>query len=163
MNTTSPIIRYKQKLMSSIINSPELISLLDKRYVVNGECVDVDEGLVYKQIFPFYYIPDTQTEKLSYIILKVDGLGIRNKLYNKAKVCICVISHQDCMKVENGRGTRIDLIAEIIEDMFNGRDDFGFGEMELKTNIESSINDKHRCRILDFVVEDFNANACKNS
>lgn len=163
MSTTSPIVRYKQKLISSIINSPELISLIDKNYVVNGECIGVDDGLMYKQIFPYYYIPGTQTEKLSYIILKVDGLGVKNKLYNRAKVCICVISHQDCMKVENGRGTRIDLMAEIIEDMFNGNDNFGFGEMELRSNIESSINDTHRCRILEFMIEDFNADACQNN
>ena len=33
MGKVSPIVRYKKKLMSAIINSPELIELLDSSYV----------------------------------------------------------------------------------------------------------------------------------
>ena len=66
------------------------------------------------------------------------------------------------MKVEDENGTRIDLMGEIIEDLFNGRDDFGFGEMELKSNAEININTTYRGRELRFFVEDFNADACKD-
>lgn len=161
MGKTSPITRYKNKLMSSIINSPELIALVNDSYIEDGEIIDAN-GLVYKQIFPFYYIPDTQTETLSYVIMKVNGLGVSGKIYNKAEVYICVMSHQDIMKVEDAGGTRIDLMGEIIEDLFNGRDDFGFGEMELKSNAEININTTYRGRELRFFVEDFNADACKD-
>ena len=161
MARTSPIKKYKNKLMLSIATSPELIELVNKDYVDSGECVDSDE-LIYKQLFPYYYIPETQTEALSYITMKVNGLGVKGKIYNKAEVYICVISHQDCMYVKGGGGTRIDLMGEIIEELFNGRDDFGFGEMELKSNIETSVNTSHRCRELRFLVEDFNADACRD-
>ena len=160
MGKTSPITRYKNKLISSIVNSPELISLINEKYVKDGECVDADD-LIYKQIFPFYFIPETQVKALSYVIMKVDGLGTKNKIYNKAEVYICVISHQNVMKTNKG-GTRIDLMAEIIEDLFNGKDDFGFGEMELKYNIEDNINNTHRCRVLKFSIDDFNSDACSN-
>ena len=160
MARTSPIIRYKRKLISSIVNSPNLISLINSDYIEDGECVD-SEKLVYKQIFPFYYIPDTQKEAKSYVIMKVNGLGMKNKIYNKAEVIICVISHQDIMEMKTGE-TRIDSMGEMIEELFNGRDDFGFGEMELKFNHEDEINTNHRCRVLKFVVEDFNADACSD-
>lgn len=160
MAKTSPITRYKNKLMNCIINSPELISLINDYYITDGEC-DGAEELAYKNIFPFYYIPDTQTVSQAYVIMKVNGLGTKNKIYNKVEVYICVISHQDIMKTDCG-GTRIDLMSEIVEDLFNGRDDFGFGEMELKTNTEGEININHRCRILRFMVEDFNADACSD-
>lgn len=161
---SSAIIRYKRKLMSSIVNSPELITLIDPKYVnADGDCVDVDDdeiGLVYKQIFPYYYIPETQTETLSYVIMKVNGLGKVDKMYTKAEVYICVISHQDIMRVKGGKGTRIDMMGEVVEKLFNGRDDFGFGEMELKSDVETNINNIHRCRELRFIVEDFNPSAC---
>lgn len=160
MARTSPITRYKRKLITSIVNSPDLIALVNDNYIEDGECIDSDE-LIYKQIFPFYYIPDTQTKAQSYVIMKVNGLGVKNKIYSKAEVYICVVSHQDIMQTKGG-GTRIDLMGEIIEDLFNGRDDFGFGEMELKFNTEDEINTNHRCRIIKFVVEDFNADACSN-
>ena len=160
MGRTSPIVRYKKKLITAIATSPELVALINDDYIdENGECVDSDE-LIYKQIFPYYYIPETQNEQKSYVIMKVNGLGIKNKIYNKAEVFICVISHQGIMKVKGG--TRIDKMGEIVEELFNGRDDFGFGEMELVSNIESEINTTHRCRILRFMVEDFNADACKD-
>lgn len=162
MGKASPITRYKRKLLSSIINSPELITLIDEKYVIDGECVDVDDGLVYKQIFPFYYVPEAQDKQLSYIMMKVNGLGIKNKIYSKVEVYICVASHQGIMQVKNGKGTRIDLMSEIVEELFNKRDDFGFGEMELVSNYEDSINLTHRCRILKFLVEDFNSDACKD-
>ena len=158
MARTSPITRYKKKLITSIVTSPDLITLVNDDYVEDGECVNSDD-LIYQQIFPYYYIPETQTKAQSYVIMKVNGLGIKNKIYNKAEVYICVVSHQEVMQAKGG-GTRIDLMGEIIEELFNGRDDFGFGEMELISNIESEINTTHRCRILRFMVEDFNADAC---
>lgn len=162
MARTSPITIYKRKLLNSIVNSPELIKLINENYInEDGECEE-SENLTYKQIFPYYYIPDTQTNTQSYVIMKVNGLGIKNKIYNKAEVYICVISHQESMEVEGSHGTRIDLMGEVIEELFNGRDDFGFGEMELISNIESEINTSHRCRILRFMVEDFNADACSD-
>ena len=159
MARTSPITRYKKKLMTSIVTSPELIELVNDDYIdKDGECVNSD-NLIYQQIFPYYYIPETQTKAQPYVIMKVNGLGMKNKIYNKAEVYICVVSHQDCMQAKGG-GTRIDLMGEIVEELFNGRDDFGFGEMELKFNMEDEINTNHRCRILKFMVEDFNADAC---
>ncbi len=161
MGKTSPIVRYKKKLMSLIVNSPELISLVNDEYVTDGECENADD-LIYKQIFPYYYIPETQEETLSYVLMKVNGLGVRGKIYNQAEVYICVAAHQRIMKVKHGGGTRIDLMGEAIEELFNGRDDFGFGKMELKSNVETNISAEHRCRELRFIVEDFNADACKN-
>ena len=155
----SPIVRYKKKLISSIVNSPELVELVNADYVKDGKCIDSNE-LIYKQFFPYYYIPETQTESKSYVIMKVNGLGIKGKLYNKVEVYICVMSHQDIMKCKNG--TRIDLMGEIVEELFSGRDDFGFGEMELKANVEININTTYRGRELRFVVEDFNSDACKD-
>lgn len=162
MSKSSPITRYKIKLMSSMINSSDLIYLIDKSYIIDGCCSENTDELVYKKLFPFYYIPDTQIDKFSYVMMKIDVFGTKNNLYNNVDVYICVMSHQDCMKVEKERGTRIDLMAECIEQLFSGRDDFGFGEMNLISNQETSMTDKHRCRILRFTVEDFNANACKD-
>lgn len=164
MGKVSPIVRYKKKLITSIANSPELVELVNEDYVEDGECVDSDE-LIYKQFFPYYYIPESETstkqETKSFVIMKVNGLGIKGKLYNKVEVYICVMSHQGIMKAKGG-GTRIDLMGEIVEELFNGRDDFGFGEMELKSNMEVNINSTYRGRELRFLVEDFNSDACKD-
>lgn len=164
MSKTSSITSYKRKLISSIVNSPELITIINPDYIdASGNCINVTDeevGLLFKQIFPFYYVPNAQTEKLSYLAMKVNGLGTFNKIYTKAEIYIWVISHQDILRIDNSIDTRIDLMSEIIEDLFNGRDDFGFGEMKLTSNTETRINDSYRCRKLIFIVEDFHAKNC---
>lgn len=157
----SPITRYKRKLISVFTSSPELIQLINSDYVKDGECVDTDD-LIYKQIYPYQYIPTVQTDKMAYVTMKVNGLGIKDKLYTKVEVIIYAISDQDIMYVKHGNGTRIDMMGEIIEELLNGRDDFGFGELELRQNYEDNINNTHRCRVLRFIVEDFNGDACRN-
>jgi len=156
----TPIKRYKQKLVSSMLNSVDLISLIDSSYIEDGECVETKD-LMYKQIFPYYYIPDTQNSEMSYVIIKVNALNRINNMYKNVEVFISVICHQRLMYVENGGGTRIDLMGEAIENLFDSKDDFGFGEMVLKSSTEGSITNVHRCRELRFVVEEFNSNACR--
>lgn len=165
MGQASPITSYKRKLMSSITASPALISLIDDSYVVNGECVNVDDeenGLIYKQIFPYYYIPEIQSRELSYVMIKIDGLGVTDNIYTSAEVFVCAAAHQNMMQVNGSVDTRIDLMGEVIEELFNGREDFGFGKMTLVSSTETDINSVVKGRVLKFVVEDFNTDACKN-
>ena len=74
MAKTSPITKYKNKLVTSIINSPELVELLDSSYVNNGKFVEESGDLVYKQVFPYYYIPESEPsqkkEAKSFLIMK---------------------------------------------------------------------------------------------
>ena len=46
---------YKNKLMEDLLTNKEIVRLLDDEYVAS----DNPASLVYKQIFPFEYIPDT--------------------------------------------------------------------------------------------------------
>lgn len=165
MGQVLPVADYKRKLMSSIVTSPALISLIDDSYVVNGECVNADDeenGLIYKQIFPYYYTPQTQSPELSYIMMKVDGLGVTDNIYTSAEIYICAAAHQNIMRVNDSIDTRIDLMSEVIEELFNGREDFGFGKMKLASSTETDINSVIKGRVLKFVVEDFSTDACKN-
>lgn len=166
MGQVSPVTDYKRKLMSSIITAPALISLIDDRYVVNGVCVNVDDeenGLIYKQIFPYYYhIPEAQSPELSYIMMKVDGAGITDSIHTSAEIYICAAAHQNIMRVNDSIDTRIDLMSEIIEELFNGREDFGFGKMKLASSTETDINSVIKGRVLKFVAEDFSKDACKH-
>lgn len=154
------ITEYKMNLISSMINHPDLVWLIDKSYIdVDGEC-DSAEELIYENIFPYNYIPKTQTEAKAYVLVKVDVPKTHDKMYKSVVVTIITISHQDIMKVDEKSGTRIDLMGDEIEYLFNGRDDFGFGEMDLVSNIEADINDTHRCRVIRFSVDDFNNPSC---
>lgn len=155
-----PISSYKRKLVSSLVNSPQLIELLNSDYVIDGECEEAD-SLIYKQIFPYYYIPEKQEEEKAYVILKVNAPYRVDKMYKKVTVYVMVISHRNIMEVKNAGGTRIDLMGESIESIFDGRDDFGFGEMVMTSTNEVHINDSYEAREMVFTVDEFNQDACK--
>jgi hypothetical protein len=58
--------------------------------------------------------------------------------------------------MDGAKGNRIDYISAEINKLLNGRSDFGWGELSLTSNTEWRIDYKHRCRVLEFKVNDLN-------
>lgn len=146
MSTSNEIMRYKQTAISQIVNTPEIVEALNKDYANNGE------GLIYKHIFPYAYVPEVEEEAKCYILVTVDMPKVWNDnsyLFQQVLVCFYVLCHQELMKTEYG-GTRIDYIADQLESVFNQSTDFGFGEMELIANTEQAPDSHHRMRVLQF-------------
>jgi len=156
MANSFEIIRYKQKLISSIVNQDTIINLIDSDYIGIGD------ELIYNNIFPYMRVPHTEEEKLTYITMRVDvpNISSSRKTLKDILITISVVTHQDLMKVENGGGTRTDLLGAEIDNLFNGSDEFGIGQLELKSNFEENVDYKHRCRTLKFVVTDINRSLC---
>ncbi len=148
---------YKAKIMNAIKNDYELIRLLDEKYVdVSTKTVLDTDWLIHKKIFPHFYNPETVTEAMSFIMISVDSPRVKDKLIKDMKIIILVVSNQDIMKVPYGIGTRTDQMSVCVDRLLNGRDDLGFGYLDLYSNVEKSLDNKHRCRELIFKVEDFN-------
>ena len=55
---------YKNRLISTILNNKDACEVLLNKDDYDDEDVD---NLIYKQIFPYLYIDDTQTEVMTYI------------------------------------------------------------------------------------------------
>lgn len=162
MANSEEIIRYKQQLISTIINDYELIKLINSDYVNDNDKTTVDAiDLRYKNIFPFFYNPDPPENADSYIFITVDTPSVQNDLIKDMRITITVVSHQDIMRVPyDGRGTRLDQMSSCVDRLFNGRSDIGFGTLSLFSNYEGNIDKEHRCRILKFNVEEFNQSRC---
>lgn len=146
MSTSNEIMRYKQTAISQIVNCPEIVEALDKRYIGRGE------ELIYKNIFPYVYVPDVEEEAKCYILVTVDMPKVwsdNSYLFQQVLVCFYVLCHQELMKTNYG-GTRVDYIADNLERIFNQSADFGFGEMEMIASTEQTPDAHHRMRILQF-------------
>lgn len=148
---------YKSKILNTIFSDYELIRLIDKNYVneTTKKVVNSDE-LKYVKVFPYYFKPDSTLNAMSFIILKIDTPKVSGKLIKSMMITITCITHQSLMEVPYGIGTRIDQMGACIDRLFNGRDDLGFGYIELVSSYESSIDEYNRCREIRFEVEDFN-------
>ena len=69
------------------------------------------------------------------------------------------------MKVDNipkVTQNRNDYISELIDNMLNGRTDFGIGEMVCIVNIEGSFQQDYAYRKMVFEATDFNNSVCKD-
>lgn len=157
MAFSNEIAEYKNIIISNICDNYELIRLIDEKYVDNTTQAPVNSyELIHKKIFPYYYNPSAITEAISFIIIKIDTPKVESKLIKDMSITITVVSNQDIMEVDYGTGTRIDQMGVCIDKLFNGRDDLGFGYLELASNYESSLDTVHRCREMKFKVNEFN-------
>lgn len=166
MANSSIVITAKNKIMSDLQNDEKILEFLG----VTDE--EIEDDIVYKRLFPFYYVMDVQEEVKSYICVEVliekqNSIGLqrtnlRNSLYNYPKIIFTIICHQDDMQLDMAgvSGTRADNLACLIDEKYNGKDGFGYGKLMLKSNIPGSINETFRYRQVIFDTVDIDDNLC---
>jgi hypothetical protein len=148
----------KNKILSDLQNDELFLQVL-------GTTEDeIEEGLVYSRLFPFYYIYDgTQTEVKSYICVEVDTVSSnRSDLYVYPTIIFTIVSHQDNVRL-NMAGvskTRPDYLGEIIDEKYNGYTGLGYGKLKLISNKAGSLDTKYRYRQLVFRGVDMNDGLC---
>lgn len=149
----------KNKILSDLQNDELFLQVL------GASEEETEEGLVYKRLFPFYYIYGTQTTVKTYVCIEVDITSVsRNDLYIYPTIIFTVISHQDDVRL-NMAGvskTRTDYLGEIIDKMYNGFVGLGYGKLKLMSNKAGSIDTTYRYRQLVFRGVDMNDNLCGN-
>ena len=156
MANSSCIREWKNSIIIKLQNNELILNALDTTETER-------EDLVYKRIFPYLYIPDTQTISSSYINVEISITSTsRNSIYSYPQVVIMIISHQDHMNLSMAgiSGSRNDYLSELIDEMLNGSTGYGIGKIVLKSNVAGSLNDTYRYRQLTFVGTDINDNLC---
>ena len=119
---------------------------------------DDDYGIIYKQIFPYLYINDTQTKALPYICFEVDIPRVPTSTIKDIKIIIWAYSHKDCMRYSQKTylGTRVDILSDAIERVLRNSTNLGIGKVELDSaTVMSSSNKNYYGRQLIFTIPDF--------
>lgn len=121
------------------------------------------DDLVWKRYFPHYFIPQTESEVRTYLLVEID-IPERRTRYGSSEsniwvhptIIFYVLTHQEDMHMNlaGESGTRMDYLAELIEDKYEGRQDFGVGVLQLKSDVAGSINQTYRYRQLVFEAVD---------
>lgn len=138
---STDVIICKQRIMSSLVNDDDIVALIDSGFIGHGD------ELLYKNIFPYKRVPDTEEEVKTYICCKVNTRAgyAKNKLFKEMEITLYIITHQNLMKCEYN-GTRIDYIGSLVLDMFNGSEKLGIGEVEVVSDNEGDADFLHRYR-----------------
>lgn len=159
------IIDYKNQIIRDILSNTIDPSLSrDIVYAIDENYIDAEEELIYRNIYPYLRIPDTQTEARSYITMSVDmpKVSTKNYFFKDMVITINVIVHEEKMKMPvRYSATRADYIACLINKIFNGNKNYGNVPLEYVSDVESIILNKFFVRTLRFRCNELNTVRCK--
>ncbi len=160
------IVSYKQDLMKFIAWSDSIEELIDSRHFVDSKGNPIfhyPEDLINHNIFPFFLIPDVQTDADCYVLFAVDVVGINrsNSTYANYRVTVRCLCHKARMMVEGKNATRIDLLGDKIKELLDGQQMLGMSEFELRSNQEYILNENYQYRDLIFTCQDQRHPACQ--
>lgn len=142
---------YKNQLMKDLLTNPEIVKLLD------DECkmTDAPESLVYKQVYPFEYIPDTIEDGQTFICCDVDIQRSLNKTFLQPVLYVWVFSHKSNLRLQEG-GVRTDRLCSEIAKAINGSRYYGLGELNLYSVKRFSPITNYLGKVLTFQTLEFN-------
>ena len=163
MSKGNEIIQYKNRIIKDLLHnedstlSHELVSVIDENFL------GAEDDLIYRNIFPYARIPDTQTEARCYITMTVDmpKVSTKNYFFKDMLITIHVIVHEEKMKMPaNYSANRADYIGSIINKMFNGNKNYGNVSLEYVSDIEEILLNKFFVRSIRFRCNELNTVRC---
>lgn len=144
----------KQRLLTALVKNEDICELLfnKKKYTED----DV-ENLMYTQIFPYLYTDETQTETLAYLCFEVDIPRCSSGTVKDMKIIIWAYCHKDIMKYSKKGyyGTKVDILADMVERQIRDSYDFGIGKPELVSVTNFFPNNKYYGRQLVYNIPEF--------
>lgn len=145
---------YKNQLMGDLLTNPEIIKLLDDEY----RLADDPASLIYKQIYPFEYIPNTIERGQTFICCDVDIQKPMNKTFLQPVLYVWVFTHKSKLRLPNG-GVRTDRLCSEISKTIGGSRCYGLGELDLYSAKRFAPIDDYQGKVLMFQALDFNRTA----
>ena len=145
---------YKNQLMNDLLSNEEIVRLLA------DDCKPVNDvqDLIYKQVFPYEYIPETIEHGQTFICCDVDIQKSVNKTFLIPVLYIWVFSHKSKLRLpkETGGGIRTDKLCSEIAKAVNGSRYYGLGELDLYAVKRFAPITDYQGKVLTFQAKDFN-------
>lgn len=142
---------YKNQLMEDLLTNKSIIRLL------SDDCAVLEdlESLVYKQVFPYEFIPETVEHGQTFICCDVDIQKSMNKTFLQPALYIWVFTHKSKLRLPEG-GVRVDKLCSEIAKAINGSRNYGLGELDLYSVKRFAPITDYQGKVLLFYATDFN-------
>jgi hypothetical protein len=142
---------YKNQLIGDILGNETIVSLMTD----DEETRNKPELLVYSQIFPHEYIPETVEHGAVFICCDVDIQQSANKPFLKPTLYVWVFAHKSKLKLPGG-GVRTDKICAELAKTINGSRYYGLGELELYAVRRFAPMNDYQGKAMTFNAVDYN-------
>lgn len=141
---------YKNQLMADLLTHQSIVSLLD-----DNATTETSGGLMYSQVFPFEYVPDTIEHGQTFICCDVDITESMNKTYLLPTLYVWVFTHRSLLQLPEG-GVRTDKLCSEICKVINGSRMYGLGELNLYSVKRFAPMTDYQGKSMAFHAVDFN-------
>lgn len=148
------IIEYRNKIMSEICKSEELVKLLGEEHAKHP-----NDTIPFNKSYPHEFIPEVITKTERFINFEISGmLDPKNNVYKDLTIYFFVVCHEDVVRYrENGRSYLwYDKVVCELDNIFCNKNVLGIGETNLLSNVPYNPQQKFKGRLLKFTVKDFN-------
>lgn len=113
------------------------------------------EELIYENIFPYGFIPQTADEKKTYITLGTGQFERVESKYKSGIIRINIFTHQDLMKTDYGT-TRTDFILQEIDELFNGAEGISIGQFQYERSGQLMVDNTYYGCYVEYKMWEFN-------
>lgn len=144
---------YKNQLMSDLLTNERIVHLLDADLSITDA-----ESLMYSQVFPYEYVPETIEHGTTFICSDVDVQQVQNKTFLSPTLYVWVFTHKSLLRLPEG-GVRTDKLAHEIAKAINGSHMYGLGELELYAVKRFAPLTDYQGKVMIFHAKDFNMTA----
>lgn len=141
---------YKNKFVEDIVTNEAIVNLLDGEFTKEGQ-----KKLVYSQVFPYEFIPDTIEEATTFICCDVDIQEVIDKTYLVPVIYVWVFTHKSKLRLPAG-GVRTDKICSEIAKEINGSRFYGLGETNLSSVRRFAPMSDYQGKVMTFRTKEFN-------
>lgn len=142
---------YKNQLMDDMLTNVKILELLSD----NQEETDNPAEFMYKQVFPYEYVPDTVEHGQTFICCEVDIGDVRNKTFLNPRIYVWVFTHKSKVRLPRG-GIRVDNLTSEIVKTINGSRMYGLGTLNLASVKRFAPVTDYQGRTLIFEARDYN-------
>jgi len=141
---------YKNQLMEDLLTHKDIVDLIDDTVELKNA-----KKLVYKQVFPYEYVPDTVEEGKTFICCDVDIQKTVNQTFLLPTLYVWVFTHKSKLRLPEG-GVRTDKLCSKIAGAINGSREYGLGELDLYSVKRFAPMTDFQGKIMTFTGKDFN-------
>lgn len=142
---------YKNQLMEDLLTNKEIVRLLCD----DEDAIENPQKLVYTQVHPYEYIPETVEHGQTFICCDVDIQRSLNKTFLLPVLYIWVFTHRSKLRLPEG-GVRVDRLVSEIAKEINGSRNYGLGELGLYSVKRFAPITDYQGKIMTFQAKDFN-------
>lgn len=142
---------YKNQLMDDLLTNDTILKLLSD----DGISTVNPEDLMYKQVFPYEYVPETIEHGQTYICCDVDVTATRNSTFISPTLYVWIFTHKSKLRLPQG-GVRVDRLASEIDKELNGSRYYVLGELNLDSARRFAPTLDYQGKVLVYSGKEFN-------